>query len=212
MLSEIEEDFIVSPTRYPVFTVGHSNHALDTFLALLQKHGINEVVDVRSSPYSRYAPHFNRDVLAKTLGGVDEGGIKYVFMGGELGGRPADRSCYDAHGHVCYGRLANTDLFRRGIMQTIRIANEQRAVLMCSEKEPLDCHRTLLVARVLVEQGIVAKHILADGGLEEHTAAMNRLVDTRNGELFRTPDEVIDDALTRQAKRVGYVGKKSDSI
>ena len=203
------------PTRYPVFTVGHSNHSLATFLALLQKHGIDEVVDVRSSPYSRYAPHFNRDVLTKILGEVGEGGIKYVFMGGELGGRPADRSCYDAVGRVCYDRLADTDLFKGGIMQTIRIANEHRAVLMCSEKEPLDCHRTLLVARVLVKRGIVVKHILADGGLEYHAAAMGRLVDTfklpRNGDLFHSPDEVIDDALARQAKRVGYVGERPDS-
>lgn len=130
-------------------------------------------------------------------------------MGGELGGRPADRSCYDADGRVCYDCLADTDLFKGGIMRTIRIANEHRIVLMCSEKEPLDCHRTLLVARVLVKRDIVVKHILADGSLEYHTAAMGRLVDTfnlpRNGDLFRSPDEVIDDALMRQAKRVGYV-------
>ena len=206
----------MSTTRYPVFTVGHSNHSLAKFVALLQMHSINEVMDVRSSPYSRYTPHFNREVLAKMLRGVGEGGIKYVFMGDELGGRPVNRSCYDAHGRVCYDRLADTDLFRSGIMRTIRIANERRAVLMCSEKEPLDCHRTLLVARVLVKQGIIVKHILANGGLECNTTAMGRLVDTfklpRNGDLFHSPDEVIDDALTRQAKRVGYVGERPNSI
>ena len=203
-------------TRYPVFTVGHSNHSSAAFLALLQKHSIDEVVDVRSSPYSRHTPHFNRDILARILGGGDKGGIKYVFMGSELGGRPADRSCYDANGRVCYDRLADTDLFKGGIIRMIRIANEHRAVLMCSEKEPLDCHRTLLVARVLVKRGIVVKHILANGSVESHTAAMDRLLATlnlsRNGDLFHSPSEMIDDALARQAQRVGYVGERPGNV
>ena len=200
----------MSVTQYPVFTVGHSNHSTGAFLALLQAHGIDDVADVRSSPYSHYVTHFNREILNGTLGKV---GIGYVFMGGELGGRPADRSYYDAVGRVRYDRLADTDLVDDGIRRLIRGADERRIALMCTEKEPLECHRTLLVARVLAERGVAVAHILGDGRLEHHAATMNRLLDKfklpRNGDMFRSRDEVIADILTRQSKKVAYVGAKS---
>ncbi len=200
----------MSETQYPVYTIGHSNHSPEAFLALLRKYGIEEVIDVRSSPHSRYAPHFNYDALSMTR---DRAGIAYKFLGREVGGRPADRSCYDADGRVLYDRLANTDSFQDGISYVMRHADECRTALMCSEKNPLDCHRALLIARTLADCGIAVEHILADGGLETHTSAMNRLMDDlklpRNGDLFRSRDEVIADALTRQAKRVAYVGGSS---
>ena len=199
----------MSATQYPVLTIGHSNHSPEAFLALLQKHGVGEVVDVRSSPYSRYTPHFNYDALNAAL---DEAEIGYVFLGAELGGRPADRSCYDAEGRVLYDRLADTDLFDDGIRRVMHTADERLVVLMCSEKEPLDCHRALLVARTLVERGVAVEHILADGNLENHDDAMDRLMDVfklpRNGDLFRSREEVIADAVSRQEKRVAYVGEK----
>ena len=198
----------MSAMLHPVFTIGHSNHSLDAFLALLQMNGIEEVVDVRSSPHSRYTPHFNYRALSEAL---EEASIDCVFLGGELGGRPADRSCYDADGRVRYDLLAKTDLFDDGIRLVMRHADERRICLMCSEKDPLDCHRTLLVARSLVELDLAIEHILADGSLERHGAAMDRLMDKlklpRDGDLFRSRDEVIADALDRQAKRVAHVGE-----
>ena len=199
----------MSKTQYTVFTIGHSNHSLETFLELLQEHGIAEVADVRSSPYSRYTPHFNHDGLTWAL---EQAGIGYVFLGAELGGRPTDLSHYDADGRVRYDRLADTDLFDDGIREIINGADEHRIALMCTERDPLDCHRTLLVARALTERDVAVEHILADGDLENHGAAMNRLLDVfklpRNGDLFRSRGEVISDALTRQAKKVAYVGEK----
>ena len=199
----------MSVTQYPVFTIGHSNHSLEAFLALLRRHDVEEVIDVRSSPYSRYSPHFNHDVLNAALG---KAGIEYVFLGGELGGRPADRSFYDADGRVLYDRLADGDSFPDGIRRVMRHADERRAALMCSEKEPLDCHRTLLVARTLAEFGVAVEHILADGELEDHDDTMGRLMAIfklpPNGDLFRSRDEVIVDALERQAKKVAYVGQR----
>ena len=189
-----------------MFTIGHSNYSPGTFLALLQEQGVDEVVDVRSSPSSRYSSQFNYDVLDRAL---EKAGIAYVFMGGELGGRPVDRSCYDADGRVLYDRLANTDIFDDGIRRLMWDADERRIALMCSEKEPLDCHRTLLIARTLTERGVAVEHILADGSLEDHDGAMNRLMDIfklpRNGDMFRSRGEVIADALTRQAKKVAFV-------
>lgn len=194
-------------TQYPVYTIGHSNHVLGSFMELLRKHGIDEVIDVRSSPYSRYNPHFNYNALEMAL---EAAGIEYTFLGGELGGRPVDRSCYDDDGRVLYDRLAETDSFQDGISYVTRHADESRVALMCSEKDPLDCHRALLIAGTLADRGVVVEHILADGVLEAHATAMDRLMDDlklpRNGDLFRSRDEVIADALTRKASKVAYAG------
>ena len=198
----------MNSSQSQVFTIGHSNHSAEAFLTLLQRHRVDEVVDVRSAPYSRYTPCFNHGVLSEAL---DEAGINYVFLGGELGGRPADRSCYDADGRVRYDLLAKTDLFDDGIRLVTRHADERRVCLMCSEKDPLDCHRTLLVARALVELGLAVEHILADGSLEEHTATMDRLLAafklSPHGDMLRSRDETIAEALDRQAKKVAHVGE-----
>ena len=200
----------MSATQNPVLTVGHSNHSPVEFIRLLLKHRVGEVVDVRSSPYSRYTPHFNQDILSDAL---EQCGIGYLFLGGELGGRPANRSYYDAGGRVQYERLAGTDLFDDGIRRLVRCADERKIALMCTEKEPLECHRTLLVGRALVERGVVVEHIHADGSLENHDAAMDRLMDKlklpQNGDLFRSRRDVIEDALTRQARKVAYVGEQT---
>ena len=196
----------MSATQHPIFTVGHSNHPPAAFINLLARHGVAEVADVRSAPYSRYAPHFNHDALRELL---DDAGIGYAFLGGELGGRPADRACYDAAGRVIYDRVAETDRFDDGIRRVIRNADERRIALLCSEKEPLECHRTLLVARNLTARGTAVAHILADGRSESHDAAMSRLVDLHRlppqGDLFRTRDDVIAEALHRQAQKFAYV-------
>ncbi len=198
----------MSVTQHPVFTVGHSNHSLEAFLMLLVRHGIDEVVDVRSAPYSRYAPQYNHDNLEEALETV---GLGYSFLGGELGGRPADHACYDADGRVRYDLLANTDPFDDGIRQIMRRADDSRLALMCTEKEPLECHRTLLVARGLVERGVDVEHILASGGIERHEDAMDRLMDIfklpHNGDMFRSRSDVIDEALARQSQKVAYVGE-----
>lgn len=196
-------------TQYPVSTIGHSNHSPEEFVDLLALHSVDELIDVRSSPSSRYLPYFNYDALRGTL---ERAGIDYVFLGGELGGRPADRSCYDADGRVLYDRISATDLFDDGLGQVIRAADERRVVLMCSEKDPIDCHRTLLVARALVQRGVAVEHILADGGVEAHNAAMDRLLNflklPLNGDMLRSRDDVIAEAVARRSKKIAHVGPK----
>ena len=193
-------------TLHPVLTIGHSNHSPDEFIALLKQRHVDEIIDVRSSPYSRYAAQFNRDPLSRILEAAD---IGYVFLGAELGGRPADPSYYDTNGRVLYERIANTDLFEDGLAYLTRSADECHIALMYIEKDPLDCHRTLLIARALVERGIDVEHILADGSLENHHATMSRLVDALKlppyGDLFRTKSEVVADALRIQENKVAYV-------
>lgn len=199
--------------KSPAYTIGHSNHTAEDFLGLLLAHRIEEVVDVRSSPHSRFNPQFNRRRLQTALG---EAGLGYEFMGGALGGRPADPRCYNAEGRVQYERLAETEAFRAGVRHVMRRAGDRRVALMCSEKEPLHCHRTLLIAQVLTEGGHGVRHILPDGGLEDHSAAMDRLLDKfdypREGDMFCSRERHIASAIGRQALQVAYVGKPSRTV
>jgi uncharacterized protein (DUF488 family) len=150
-------------TLTTVLTVGHSNHPLERFVALLMSHEVEAVADVRSHPYSRFAPQFNREVLAASL--ADEG-IKYVFLGRELGGRPKDAEYYDDKGHVLYGRVARSPLFRGGIARLENGLSRCRLALMCSEEDPTGCHRRLLVTRVLNDRGVEVLHVRGDGSVQ----------------------------------------------
>lgn len=191
------------PAQHPVFTIGHSTHLFETFVGLLQQHGVTALADVRSEPYSRFNPQFNRAALEQRLTAY---GIKYVFLGRELGARSDDQSCYD-NGRVQYTRLAQSSLFVSGLERVVNGTKKYHIALMCAEKDPLECHRTLLVARALADRGIAVQHILADGRLESHEAAMERLLDLvglNQPELFRSNEELIADALTRQEQRVAY--------
>jgi uncharacterized protein (DUF488 family) len=174
---------------------------------LLKRHGVTAVADVRSAPFSKFNPQFNKNVLERDL---KLKGIKYVFLGRELGARSNDPSCYE-NGRVQYARLARTSQFRQGIERIMRGAQEHRIALMCAERDPLECHRTLLVARALDEQGVNVSHILGDGRLETHRDAMNRLLDLTGlprNDLFRSREELIAEALAKQEEKVAYVDEK----
>lgn len=187
----------------PIFTVGHSTHAAEAFTALLRTHGVTAVADVRSAPWSRFNPRFNRETLAR---GLEARGIRYVFLGRELGARPEDPACYEG-GRVRYARLARTALFRAGLARVVDGARRYRLALMCAEKDPLDCHRTILVARELARRGFDVAHILADGRLEPHGAAIERLL-ARHGmaqpQLFASREERIEQAYDVQAADLAH--------
>jgi uncharacterized protein (DUF488 family) len=188
----------------PIFTIGHSTHSLAAFVALLQAHGVSMLGDVRSAPFSRFNPQFNKTDLET---GLKRHGIGYMFLGRELGARSNDPSCYE-NGRVRYERLARTDAFRQGIERVMCALQEHRLALMCAEKEPLDCHRTLLVARALEAEGLSIAHILGDGRLETHGDAMERLLDVTglpHEDLFCSHQELIAQALARQEERIAYV-------
>ena len=194
----------MTPPAGVVLTVGHSTHPLEAFVALLRRHAVTALADVRSTPYSRFNPHFNRKSLDRE---VNARGIAYLFLGRALGGRPEDRSCYE-NGQVRYDRVARTALFREGIDRVVRGAADNRIALMCAEKEPLDCHRTILVGRSLVERGIAVAHILADGGLEPHDDTMDRLLDSMKlprRDLLQSRPELIEQALALRERRIAHV-------
>ena len=193
-------------TNDPIFTVGHSNHSPDVFLGLLSRHRIAILADVRSAPYSRFSPHFDRAALADALGAQ---GVGYAYLGRELGGRPDDPACYE-DGRVSFERVARTNGFRAGLAKVADAAARGRVALMCAEKEPLDCHRTLLVAHALDGEGVPVAHILADGGLEPHVAAMERLMAAfdlePDGDLFRSPEETMAQAIALRSRRIAFAG------
>ena len=201
----------MNEARGIVLTIGHSTHALEAFTALLRRHHVSAVADVRSAPYSRFNSQYNREPLTEAL---KVQGIRYVYLGRELGGRSDDPTCYE-DGRIRYDRVAETGSFRNGLDRVMDGAVKYRIALMCAEKEPLDCHRTLLVARALDERGVDVAHIHADGVTESHKAAMDRLLDLqklpREGDLSGTRAKLLDEAIARQAQRVAYAGDKSSA-
>ena len=154
-----------------VYTVGHSTHSITQFINLLKQHNIEVVADVRSVPHSNRFPHFNREDLKAAL---RETGMRYVFLGNELGGRPKDPDCFQ-NGIAQYDRMSRTKQFQSGIERLLSGLSQMSVALMCSEQEPLTCHRALLIAKHLDELGIDVLHIHADGRLEHHHESMRSL-------------------------------------
>jgi len=152
-----------SSSRPTLFTVGHSNHSEEKFLDLLHQHEIEVLVDVRSRPYSRYNPQFNERELKRAVEGA---GIRYLFMGEELGGRPDGEEFLDEAGHALYHRMAESPAFLAGIERLERGVREHHVAIMCSEEDPAVCHRHLLVTRVVCGRGTDVLHIRGDGRLE----------------------------------------------
>jgi uncharacterized protein (DUF488 family) len=156
-----------------LFSVGHSNHDLDRFLVLLHTNGVTAVADVRSSPYSRRLPHFNRGSLEIDLHDQE---IHYAFVGDLLGGRPTSPELYDEEGRVVYERVRQTSAFRRGLEQLLQGAEEHCIVMLCSEEDPLDCHRGLMITPALLEHGVAPLHLRKNGSLETTAAMEQRLL------------------------------------
>jgi uncharacterized protein (DUF488 family) len=191
-----------------VFTIGHSNHSLDKLLELLRTHAVTAVADVRSHPYSRFNPQFNRESFQAALKAAD---LAYVFLGRELGARPEDPSCY-VDGTARYDLLARTNLFHQGLARIVEGARSHRIALLCAEKDPLTCHRAILVCRHLALQGLAAQHILDDGRLESHDDALVRLLaelGCPERDLFRSRAEMIEDAYEQRGAAIAYTAKQS---
>jgi uncharacterized protein (DUF488 family) len=149
-----------------IWTLGHSNHSWQDFAGLLAGERIETLIDVRSSPYSRFAPQFNREALLTAL---PDAGIAYYFQGNALGGRPECPDHYDSEGHALYGEMAAQPAFRAAINSLLTAAATQRLALLCACGKPADCHRRLLVGRVLADHGASLRHILPDGSTVEES-------------------------------------------
>jgi uncharacterized protein (DUF488 family) len=191
-----------------VFTIGHSTHSSARLIELLRHNEITAIADVRSQPYSRVNPQFNREAFQSALKAA---GMAYVFLGRQLGARSEDRSCY-VDGKVQYARLARTALFQEGLARVEQGAARYRVALLCAEKDPLTCHRTILVARHLVARGLRAAHIREDGRLEAHEEAIDRLlqeVGVQTHDFFKPREQLVDEAYAKREAEIAYVERPS---
>jgi uncharacterized protein (DUF488 family) len=194
-----------------IYTIGHSNLSLEAFINLLKQHEIKAIADVRSHPYSRYLPHFSQKPLQQQLA---QHNINYIFLGKELGARPTNPDCY-VNGKAVYEKIAATTDFKQGIQQLLTLANATTTSLMCSEKDPINCHRTILVCQQLTSLDCQIFHILNNGNLENHQDLETRLLKQTN--LVQNPlqlslfdhlnQELIKQAYQSQGEKIAYQEK-----
>lgn len=206
-----------------LFTVGHSNQSLPQLITQLQSQGVNAVADVRSVPFSRRLPQFNRPELEAEL---PRHGLTYVFLGEELGARRDEPEAYDGL-QAAYERVAQLPAFQRGLERVITgVTKGLTLALLCAERDPLTCHRAVLVSRCLSNRGLDVQHIHGDGSVESHEALELRMQQAlhRLGvlEAFGTavqldllgnpldlasaphPEQVLEQAYQEQSKRIAY--------
>ncbi len=162
-----------SPTAARLYSIGHSNHDMARLFELLRHADVTAVADVRSQPYSRYTPQFNRPELEQELRAGD---IGYAFLGDLLGGRPSDPAVYNADGQVNYERVRATSWFRRGIERLLQGTEEFSIVMLCAEEDPLECHRALMIGPALIADGHLPIHIRGDGSIESTADMEERLL------------------------------------
>lgn len=186
-----------------VFTIGHSTMSYEAFLELLRIASVDAIADVRSAPFSRHFPHFNRDTLKRRLA---DDGVAYVFLGKELGGRPRDSNLFH-NGVADYELMAATESFKAGLCRVLDGAKQFRIALMCSERSPLDCHRCLLVGRALREQGANVRHILGNGNIEPHEhieEALLNMAEKDHADFFMTPQARLLEAYRERSMKVAF--------
>jgi uncharacterized protein (DUF488 family) len=213
-----------------LFTIGHSNLSLEDFIALLQKYEVTAIADVRSHPYSRYLPHFNQTELKIEF---LKANISYVFLGNELGARPKNLSCY-INDQAVYQKIAATRLFVAGIQRVFSGSKKYQIALMCSEQDPITCHRTILICQHLKQFNLDINHILSNGNLESHLQLENRLLELHGFDINKnqlkseeiiqfnifeqysndlkssivSKEEFLKQAYIEQGNKIAYVKKK----
>lgn len=193
-----------------LLTIGHSNHPIQHFIELLRRHEVTALADVRSSPFSRHTPQFNQENLKWSLKDV---GIHYVFLGRELGARSTNPDHY-RDGKAQYELMASEPWFQEGLERLRKGVASQRIALMCAERDPIECHRTMLVGVRVRSPMIVLAHILANGELEPHEQSEQRMLVRHHmaePELFRTTEERLAEAYRLQCELIQYEDKQSMS-
>lgn len=190
----------------PIHTIGYSGIQIDEFLALLKAHRCTVVCDVRSFPTSKFRPEFSRGAFKLHL---NEAGLKYAFFGAALGARPTDRSCY-RNGTAEYGLIAKQPSFNEALSRLSGGASKSGIALVCSEADPIECHRAILVSRHLAKFVPDIRHIHSNGTLESQTDLEDRLIElygTAPPPLLRTKDQRdagVELAYQKQGDAISY--------
>lgn len=184
-----------------LYTIGHSSHPFNLFVTYLKSLQVDTLIDVRSNPYSRFHPQYRYKALKANL---PDAQIDYIFLGKQLGARSDDPAHY-IDGRVSYRLLANSPIFRDGLNDLLRMAREAVVCIMCAEKDPLVCHRMLLVCRHLRHQPLNIRHILGDGSAEAHQETEKRLIKRAGldqADLFPPPGDVVERAYDLQFRHI----------
>ena len=190
----------MSATMNTLFTIGHSDHAAGHLVSLLRLHGVEAVADVRSHPYSQRLQQFNRETFEATLAAA---GIRYVFLGRELGARREEQECY-VDGRADYGLIANTTAFQEGLKRVQQGLAKMPIALLCAEYDPITCHRMILVCRHLRLTCPTIQHILRDGRLESNQQAELRLIRELGSGNGNVTPSLIEQAYKLQGKQIAY--------
>jgi uncharacterized protein (DUF488 family) len=186
-----------------LYTIGHSTHPIEKFIGLLKQHGILAVADVRSHPFSRHSPQFSKAPLKQSL---QEAGITYVILGKELGARSENPACY-RDGKAQYELLAKEPQFQDGLVRLRKGMEQYSIAIMCAERDPLGCHRAILVARKMHEAGTPVQHILADGNLETHFELESRMLKglkMSDVDMFSSKEEILLSAYKSHGEKFAY--------
>lgn len=186
-----------------MYSIGHSNHELDKFQDLLHEHKITAIADVRSVPVSKFSPHYNKNELKLSLEYIR---VSYVFLGKELGGRPSSYK-YFSGSKADYEKMAKAPEYLNGIDRLIRGISRYNIAMMCSEHDPLDCHRCLLVSRTLLERGIDTKHILQNGGLKLQSNIEKELLELNKKtsfDMFLSENDCLAESYRSRSMKIAY--------
>ncbi len=156
-----------------IYSIGHGNKKMEDFISELKSFNVLYLLDIRSNPYSKWNPAFNKSSLESSL---KEHNITYIFLGDKLGGLPQDSSCYDENGKVVYDQIKDKEFFREGLKRLIRAnAKKVRLAVMCSESKPGECHRSKLVGQELLKSGISINHIISKELVKSQETVMTEL-------------------------------------
>lgn len=198
--------------NYRLYSIGHSNQSLDGFLILLNAHDVNCVIDVRSVPASTYSPQFNQESLKYFL---KSHGVQYLHFGDEFGARRTD--CLNESEQVDFEKAVETPLFQKGVERVMKgLEKGFRIAFMCSEADPLECHRFSLVSRYFYDQGLDVQHILKDGTLASHASLEKEMINQfLHSRKYRLPEVDLlfgtysqedqrKDAYRLKNKEIGY--------
>lgn len=186
-----------------IFTIGYSIHNLDSFINIMKKYKITVIADVRSQPFSKYKPEFNRDTFHNNL---KKNKISYIYLGEECGARSSNPECY-INGKANYKLIANTEIFKNCINRIKKGISKYNICLMCAEKDPINCHRTILICRNLRSKNLKIKHLLFDGSVEDNKDTEKRLMKLNKipeHDLFMTENDLIEKAYDIQGDKIAY--------
>lgn len=191
-----------------LYSIGYATKPVDVFIQQLQRYQVTAVADIRSVPFSKVFADYHQGAIEKHL---HKAGIRYVYLGDELGPRSKDEAHYNADGQVQFDRLMQSDLFAKGIARLhTGLQKGMTIALMCAEKDPATCHRSTLVAYYLARHGVALAHIRHDGELESQTALELRILQENSdgcghGDLFLSDEERLRMAYEQQLKRTSYI-------